>query len=855
VIVALDGPAASGKGTVARAIAARFGFAHLDTGLLYRAVARQLLASPPERPLPDDARRRAAADFARRLRIQDLVPSRLRTPEIDDLSAEIAAWTEVRDGVIGFQRAFARRPPGGARGAVLDGRDIGSVVCPDADVKVFLTAGEEARAERRLRERLLQNHRADLATVRRQIRERDRRDRERSAAPLRKAPDAMLLDTSNLGIQESVDHVAAIVESRLARLPGCVNGPRGPSGRRLRSQFRHRNLEAERGRVSPGDSPYMQVATTAARNAPTLAEFEALLDDNLGRALPKEGTVVKGEIIRIENNQAIIDVGFKTEGRVDMKEFSRPGREVEARVGDQVEVYLDRIENARGEAVLSREKANREAAWDRLERANTDGSHVEGAIFGRVKGGFSVDLGGAVAFLPGSQVDVRPVHDVSHLLHTQQQFQIVKMDRRRGNIVVSRRAVLEVSSQAERARVLEALNKGDIIEGVVKNIVDFGAFVDLGGIDGLLHVTDMAWRRVSHPSEVVKVGESVRVQVIKINRESQRISLGIRQLLPDPWDGVGVKYPIGMKLKGRVANITDFGAFVELEPGLEGLIHISEMSWTKKNVHPGKIVATSQEVEVMVINTDAERKRISLGLKQCLENPWEAFSVAYPPGSSIEGPVRSITDFGLFVGLDGDIDGMVHVSDLSWDMPGEQAIKQYKRGDKVKAVVLDLDSAKERISLGIKQIESDPFADATAGLTKGSDVTATVTNVDEGGIEVSLGGFACYIRRNELGRDRGDRRPERFSVDEQVRVRVVSVNHANRQISLSVKAREIAEEQDIPVLFSVHDVALARTYSQRIIGLRDGKKIFDEKTSALDHRSVERIYRFGADDAGASSVQ
>ena len=538
------------------------------------------------------------------------------------------------------------------------------------------------------------------------------------------------------------------------------------------------------------------LAPASTREAPSRAEFEELLNASFDGTMPREGTVVKGEIIKIENNQAIIDVGFKTEGRVDIKEFAKPGREIEINVGDKVEVYLDRIENARGEAVLSREKANREAAWDRLEKAYSETEHVEGAIFGRVKGGFSVDLGGAVAFLPGSQVDVRPVHDVGPLMHTPQPFQIVKMDRRRGNIVVSRRAVLEESSLAERTRVLDRLNKGDVVDGTVKNIVDFGAFVDLGGIDGLLHVTDMAWRRIHHPSEVVKVGETVSVQVIKVNRESQRISLGMKQLEPDPWEGVGAKYPVGARLTGRVANITEFGAFVELEPGVEGLIHVSEMSWTKKNVHPGKIVSTSQEVEVMVINTDSDRKRISLGLKQCLENPWEAFAAAHPSGTQIEGPIRSITDFGLFIGLEGGIDGMVHVSDISWDTPGEQAIKAFSKGDTVKAVVLDSDASKERISLGFKQVGGDPFTEATAGIRKGSNLGAIVSRIDDGGIEVMVGEVTSYIRRSDLGRDRADQRPERFAPGERVEAKVLSINPSSRQISLSIKAREIADEKE-----------------------------------------------------------
>ncbi len=530
--------------------------------------------------------------------------------------------------------------------------------------------------------------------------------------------------------------------------------------------------------------------------APSLADFESMLNESFDNNVPREGTVVEGRVIGIENNQAIIDVGFKTEGRVDVKEFARPGREVEIEIGDTVEVYLDRIENARGEAVLSREKANREAAWDRLENANADSEHVEGAIFGRVKGGFSVDLGGAVAFLPGSQVDVRPVHNISPLMNIPQPFQIVKMDRRRGNIVVSRRAVLEESSAAERTKVLERLNKGDIVEGVVKNIVEFGGFVDLGGIDGLLHVTDMAWRRVSHPSEVIAVGDTLRVQVIKINRETQRISLGLKQLEPDPWEGIAAKYPASLRTMGRVANITDFGAFVELEPGVEGLIHVSEMSWTKKNFHPGKIVSTSQEVEVMVLNTDAEKRRISLGLKQCMDNPWEVFAAQHPEGSVVEGPVRSVADFGLFVGLEGGIDGMVHHSDLSWEKSGQDAIRDFKKGETVSATVLEVDAEKERISLGIKQAGGDPFAQATTGLKKGSVVSGMISKIEVGGIEVMVDGVQCFVRKQDLSRERSEQRPDRFAVDQRVEARVTNIDRSNRKLSISIKAHEIAIEKD-----------------------------------------------------------
>ncbi|MEM8753523.1 MAG: 30S ribosomal protein S1 [Pseudomonadota bacterium] len=537
----------------------------------------------------------------------------------------------------------------------------------------------------------------------------------------------------------------------------------------------------------------------------TMEEFEALLKESFELETPEEGSVVKGQVLAIEAGQAIIDIGYKMEGRVDLKEFAKPGHESEITVGDTVEVYLDRVENARGEAVLSRDKARREEAWDRLEKANDKGERVEGAIFNRVKGGFTVDLGGAVAFLPGSQVDVRPVRDVGPLMGQPQPFQILKMDRRRGNIVVSRRAVLEESRAEQRAEIVGKLKEGDEIEGVVKNVTDYGAFVDLGGVDGLLHVTDMAWRRVNHPSEIVNIGESVRVQVVKVNHETQRISLGMKQLMSDPWDGVEAKYPIGSKWTGRVTNITDYGAFVELEPGVEGLVHVSEMSWTKKNVHPGKIVSTSQEVEVVVLDVDPSKRRVSLGLKQTQGNPWELFAENFPQGTPVEGEVKNITEFGLFIGLEGDIDGMVHLSDLDWDRPGEEAMQDYKKGDLVQAVVLDVDVEKERISLGVKQLGSDPFAAAAGGVKRGAVVTVTVTAIEDGGIEVEHEGMKAFIRRSDLSRDRSEQRPERFAVGDKIDARVTNVDTKARRLGLSIKALQIAEEREAVEQFGSSD--------------------------------------------------
>jgi small subunit ribosomal protein S1 len=545
---------------------------------------------------------------------------------------------------------------------------------------------------------------------------------------------------------------------------------------------------------------------TATAAAPTREDFAAMLDEAFGQGNLQEGTVVKGTVVGIEKDMALIDVGAKTEGRVAVREFSGPGRGGELKVGDEVEVYLERIENALGEAVLSRDKARREESWGKLEKAFNANEKVQGVIFNQVKGGFTVDLDGAVAFLPRSQVDIRPIRDVTPLMNVNQPFQILKMDRRRGNIVVSRRTVLEETRAEQRQELVQNLEEGQVIDGVVKNITDYGAFVDLGGIDGLLHVTDIAWRRVNHPTEVLNIGQQVKVKIIKINHETHRISLGMKQLLDDPWQGIDAKFPVGAKLKGRVTNITDYGAFVELEPGIEGLIHVSEMSWTKKNVHPGKIVSTSQEVEVQVLEVDPVKRRISLGLKQTMRNPWELFVEKYPPGTNVEGEVKNKTEFGLFLGLDGDVDGMVHLSDLDWKRPGEQVIEEYKKGDKVKAVVLDVDVEKERISLGVKQLEGDPFAEP-GDLKRGAVVTTEVIEVKEGGIDVKIVGteFTAFIKRNELARDRSEQRAERFAVGQKVDARVTQFDKKARKVGVSIKALEVAEEKEAIEQFGSSD--------------------------------------------------
>lgn len=540
----------------------------------------------------------------------------------------------------------------------------------------------------------------------------------------------------------------------------------------------------------------MVSAHQSIQDMPTFHEdFEALLNEQLGDSGGLEGAVLNGTVVGRSGDFFLVNVGLKSEGRIPVKEFQRPGEEIQLEIGDKVDVFVERYEDKDGLIVLSREKARREEAWNELEKSFNEGQRVKGVIHNRVKGGFTVDLSGAIAFLPGSQVDIRPVRDISPLLGQPQIFQILKMDRTRGNIVVSRRAVLEETRAEERSKLMETLKEGQILDGVVKNITDYGAFVDLGGVDGLLHVTDISWKRINHPSEALAIGQTVKVQVIRFNSETQRISLGMKQLEADPWGGVVAKYPPKTRFVGRVTNITDYGAFVELEPGVEGLVHVSEMSWTKKNVHPGKIVSTSQEVEVMVLDVDQEKRRISLGLKQTMSNPWSSFLESHPVGSEIEGEIKNITEFGLFIGLTGDIDGMIHLSDLDWNRPGDEAVKDYKKADMVRAKVLDVDVEKERISLGVKQLTENPHQDAQTDMRKNQNVTGVVTQVQDNGIEVDVAGLTGFIRKADLARERADQRPERFNVGDRIDAKITNIDKSNRRLTLSIKAREMDDEK------------------------------------------------------------
>jgi len=565
--------------------------------------------------------------------------------------------------------------------------------------------------------------------------------------------------------------------------------------------------------------------------------FADLLAESFNEDMNIEGSVVVGTVVSLEKEAVIIDVGLKSEGRVALKEFTAPGQELKVNIGDQVEVYVERLEDLNGQALLSRDKARREEAWAALETAHDKQERVTGIIFGKVKGGFTVDLDGAIAFLPGSQVDIRPVRDLGPLMDTPQPFQILKIDRKRGNIVVSRRAVLEESRAEARSELVSNLSEGQILNGIVKNLTEYGAFVDLGGVDGLLHVTDIAWRRINHPSEVLSVGETVEVQVIRFNSETQRISLGMKQLQEDPWEAAKANFTGGNIVKGRVTNITDYGAFIELADGVEGLVHVSEMSWTKKNVHPGKIVSTSQEVDVMVLDVDMEKRRISLGIKQCIANPWEDFAQSFKAGSEIEGEIRNITEFGLFVGLNEEIDGLVHLTDISWDVQGDEAIQSFKKGDMVKAKVLEVDVTKERISLGIKQLTEDTVGETLSNIKKGDIVTCTITKSTDGGLEVSVGdNLQGFIRRSDLSRDRDEQRPERFAEGEKVDAQVTMVDGKARKLSLSIKAREMTEEKQAMASFGSSDSGASLG---DILGAALAKRDTSSKESASKDDSAE----------------
>jgi small subunit ribosomal protein S1 len=528
-------------------------------------------------------------------------------------------------------------------------------------------------------------------------------------------------------------------------------------------------------------------------------QFEKLLDENFSGKQSFEGQVLKGMIVGLTDDVVIVDVGLKSEGRIPRKEFGFTEGEKALEIGSLVDVYIERVEGKEGEAQLSRERARREEVWVTLEEQFVKQEKVEGVIFSRVKGGFNVDLGGAIAFLPGSQVDVRPMKDASPLMNQTETFMILKMDRARGNIVVSRRAIMEESRADQRAEIIQDLREGVVLKGNVKNITDYGAFVDLGGVDGLLHVTDISWKRINHPSEALQVGQQVEVQVIRFNKDNQRISLGMKQLEKDPWEGSTENLSVGSRHTGKVTNITDYGAFVEISEGIEGLVHVSEMSWSKKTIHPNKLVNQGQDVDVVVLELDAEKRRISLGMKQIIQNPWTDFATSHPEGTDYTGEISNITEFGLFVKLPGEVDGMVHLSDLSWTESGEEALKKYNKGDSITVRVMEIDVEKERVSLSVKALTGDDTSESTTsagGVNKGSVVTGTVTSVKEAGVEVLIGdNIVGFIKKVDLSRDRSEQRPDRFAIGEKLDARVISVEKGGKKVQLSIKAYEVAEER------------------------------------------------------------
>ncbi|MEL0657981.1 MULTISPECIES: 30S ribosomal protein S1 [Psychromonas] len=528
-----------------------------------------------------------------------------------------------------------------------------------------------------------------------------------------------------------------------------------------------------------------------------MESFAELFEESLQQVETRPGTIVKGTIVRISNNLVFVDAGLKSEAAIPVEEFKNAAGEIEVEVGDVCDVALDAVEDGFGETKLSREKAKRHEAWIQLEKAYEDQETVIGVINGKVKGGFTVELNGIRAFLPGSLVDVRPVRDTAHLENKDIEFKVIKLDQKRNNVVVSRRAVIETENSVERDELLENLQEGQEVKGIVKNLTDYGAFVDLGGVDGLLHITDMAWKRVKHPSEIVTVGEEINVKILKFDRERTRVSLGLKQLGEDPWVAIAKRYPESTRLTGKVTNLTDYGCFVEIEEGVEGLVHVSEMDWTNKNIHPSKVVNLGDMAEVMVLDIDEERRRISLGLKQCKANPWEEFSSTHDKGQKVSGKIKSITDFGIFIGLDGNIDGLVHLSDISWEVEGEKAVLDYKKGDEIEAVVLQVDPERERISLGIKQIAADPFNNYLAEFKKGTIVNGTISEVDAKGATVTLTeGVEGYIRVADISRDRIEDASTVLKAGEPVEAKYVGVDRKNRVISLSIKAKDEADEKD-----------------------------------------------------------
>nr|VFK62554.1 MAG: cytidylate kinase/ribosomal protein S1,TIGR00717 [Candidatus Kentron sp. UNK]VFK70538.1 MAG: cytidylate kinase/ribosomal protein S1,TIGR00717 [Candidatus Kentron sp. UNK] len=765
-VIAIDGPSGVGKGAVSRLLAARLGWGLLDSGALYRLLALDAVSKGIA--LDDESALfalgcRLDCEFPRLENGECIllngreVTREIRSEACGNNASKLAALPGARKALLQRQRDF-RVPPG----LVADGRDMGTDVFPDAYAKIFLTATPRERAVRRHKQLKEQGTDVNLALLLTEISERDKRDRERLASPLRPAIDAVLIDTTDLDIDTVLSRVMDV----------ATEGSRGGGG---------------------GYYLTLGMQTHEPRNM--TESFAELFEQSEIEKKMRPGAILYGTVIDVLPEWVIVNAGLKSESMIPIDQFANEAGDLEVEVGDRIEVALDAVEDGFGTTRLSREKAKRARAWLRLEEAYDKLESVTGIINDKVKGGFTVDLDEVRAFLPGSLVDVRPVRDTSYLEGKPLEFKVIKLDRRRNNVVVSRRAVVEEESSAEREDLLSKLEEGAALQGIVKNLTDYGAFVDLGGIDGLLHITDMAWKRVKHPSEIVSVGDEITVKVLKFDQERNRVSLGLKQLGEDPWLNIANRYPVGARTSGIVTNIADYGCFAEIEDGVEGLVHVSEMDWTNKNVHPTKVVQVGDEVEVMVLDVDEERRRISLGIKQCKSNPWEEFAATHKKGDRVAGKIKSITDFGIFIGLDGGIDGLVHLSDISWSKSGDESIRDYRKGEEVETVVLSVDAERERISLGVKQLDKDPFSAFLSEHPKGSVVLGVVQEIDAKGAIVRLSeGVEGHIRASDLSRERVSDARQVLDVGDEVEAKIVSLDRKKRTVLLSIKAKESEEE-------------------------------------------------------------
>lgn len=786
-VIAVDGPAGSGKSTMARLVAARLGFVNIDTGAMYRAVTALMLDAgldPADETAAETAARGMSLYFEPAEGGQKTIvngadfTARIRRPDVDSAVSALAAHPGVRKSLVEAQRRM-----GGAGRVVMEGRDIGSHVFPDADVKLYLSAREETRAERRGKDLAAQGSVMALDQTLAGIKKRDQLDSQRAASPLVKPQGAFEIDTSDLTIDEALAKMLEIILFKIVTRSG---GP-GKSSEERTDNIRM--TASQKGAIRRvRDEDYANSVAEADLGETALAgshsEYEDLV--NVSMQSCKEGQLVTGVVISRTPSHIIVDVGFKSEGRIAIGEFGSHGPAL--KVGDKVDVLLESSEDAEGQVILSKDKANKIKVWDEIAKVYESDSVIEGVITSKIKGGLTVDIG-LKAFLPGSQIDLRPIKNLDRLIGERHKFRIIKMNKKRGNIVLSRRVLLEEERKISKGNALSQLEDGKVVEGVVKNITDYGAFIDLGGIDGLLHITDMSWGRVNHPSEMFSIGDTVKVMVLKFDRVTERVSLGLKQTTPDPWANAESKYKPNTRVSGKIVSIADYGAFIELEEGIEGLVHISEMTWNKHIRHPGKLVNIGDQVEAVVLSLDREKKRISLGMKQIEANPWETIEERYPTGAIIEGRVRNLADFGAFVELEDGVDGLIHISDMSWTQKVKHPSELLKKRDKVRCIVLSVDKENERLSLGLKQLEKDPWDGVESRFPIGSEVKCAITKVANFGAFAELeSGIEGLIHVSQLSTNRIANPRKAVKVGQEVTAKVIKLDAANRRIGLSIKA-------------------------------------------------------------------